>query len=65
MKHQLFSSQCYLSVEATPLDISVWQSLWIIEKRKSKTISFDEGIFDFNVGYFGTFILGICFVQVQ
>ena len=47
-----------------PLDISVWQSLWIIEKRKSNTISFDEGIFDFNVGYFGTFILGICFLSL-
>ena len=31
----------------------------IIEKRKSNTISFDEGIFDFNVGYFGTFILDL------
>ena len=47
-----------------PLDISVWQSLWIIEKRKSNTVSFDEGIFDFNVGYFGTFILGICFLSL-
>ena len=47
-----------------PLDISVWQSLWIIEKRKSNTISFDEGIFDFNVGYFGTLILGICFLSL-
>ena len=47
-----------------PLDISIWQSLWIIEKRKSNTISFDEGIFDFNVGYFGTFILGICFLSL-
>ena len=47
-----------------PLDISVWQSLWIIEKRKSNTISFDEGIFDFNIGYFGTFILGICFLSL-
>ena len=47
-----------------PLDISVWQSLWILEKKKSNKISFDEGIFDFNVGYFGTFILGICFLSL-
>ena len=47
-----------------PLDISVWQSLWILEKKKSNSISFDEGIFDFNVGYFGTFILGICFLSL-
>jgi Mn2+/Fe2+ NRAMP family transporter len=47
-----------------PLDISVWQSLWILEKKKTNTISFNEGIFDFNVGYFGTFILGICFLSL-
>ena len=47
-----------------PLDISVWQSLWILEKKKSNLISFDEGIFDFNIGYFGTFILGICFLSL-
>jgi len=47
-----------------PLDISVWQSLWILEKKKTNKISFDEGIFDFNVGYFGTFILGICFLSL-
>ena len=47
-----------------PLDISVWQSLWILEKEKTNSISFDEGIFDFNVGYFGTFILGICFLSL-
>ena len=47
-----------------PLDISVWQSLWILEKKKTNKVSFDEGIFDFNVGYFGTFILGICFLSL-
>ena len=47
-----------------PLDVSVWQSLWILEKKKTNTISFDEGIFDFNVGYYGTFILGICFLSL-
>ncbi|NNK28749.1 MAG: Nramp family divalent metal transporter, partial [Flavobacteriaceae bacterium] len=48
-----------------PLDISVWHSLWAIEKKK------DEGeftpktaLFDFNVGYFGTVILGIGFVSL-
>ncbi len=47
-----------------PLDISVWQSLWVLEKKKTNSISFNEGIFDFNVGYFGTFILGICFLSL-
>ena len=47
-----------------PLDVSVWQSLWILEKKKTNAISFNEGIFDFNIGYFGTFILGICFLSL-
>jgi len=47
-----------------PLDISVWQSLWILEKKKTNVINYQEGVFDFNVGYFGTFILGICFLSL-
>ncbi|BAO76294.1 Nramp family divalent metal transporter [Winogradskyella sp. PG-2] len=46
-----------------PLDISVWHSIWAIEKKK------DEGIFtpktallDFNIGYICAIILGIAFV---
>ncbi|MEZ4796020.1 MAG: divalent metal cation transporter [Flavobacteriaceae bacterium] len=46
-----------------PLDISVWHSLWAIEKRKDNE-EFDSksAIFDFNVGYIGTVLLGVCFV---
>lgn len=45
-----------------PMDISVWQSLWMLEKNKAKNISLKEGLFDFNVGYFVTFFLGVCFM---
>ena len=45
-----------------PLDISVWQSLWALEKNKNKTISVKEGIFDYNIGYIITFLLGVCFM---
>ncbi len=45
-----------------PLDISVWQSIWMIEKNNDKSIGLKEGLFDFNVGYFVTFFLGICFM---
>jgi Mn2+/Fe2+ NRAMP family transporter len=46
-----------------PLDISVWHSLWTIEKRKDTTdISTKTALFDFNVGYIGTIVLGIGFV---
>lgn len=46
-----------------PLDISVWHSLWTLEKKKTQeTLSTKSALFDFNVGYISTIILGICFV---
>lgn len=47
-----------------PMDISIWHSIWILEKKtdlKNK-LSLKEGLFDFNVGYVTTVVLGICFV---
>ena len=47
-----------------PMDISIWHSIWILEKKtdlKNK-FSLKEGLFDFNVGYITTVILGICFL---
>ncbi len=46
-----------------PLDISVWHSLWAVEKRKDdEEFKAKSALFDFNVGYIGTVILGVCFV---
>ncbi len=45
-----------------PLDISIWQSLWAIEKNKTKKVSVKEGLFDFNTGYSVTVFLGVCFM---
>ncbi|MBT8278277.1 MAG: Nramp family divalent metal transporter [Bacteroidia bacterium] len=46
-----------------PLDISVWHSLWTVEKQKeSKVFTTNTALFDFNIGYIGTIILGIGFV---
>ena len=46
-----------------PLDISVWHSLWAIEKKKnSKHFSPKSALFDFNIGYLSTIILGIGFL---
>ncbi len=48
-----------------PLDISIWQSIWTLEKKKKeKEISEKEVIFDFNVGYITTIVLGICFITL-
>lgn len=46
-----------------PLDISIWHSLWAIEKKKDEeSFSPKSALFDFNVGYFSTIFLGIGFV---
>lgn len=46
-----------------PLDVSVWHSLWSLEKKKDQASFSTKGaLFDFNVGYISTIILGICFV---
>ncbi len=45
-----------------PLDISIWQSLWAIEKTKANKISVKEGLLDYNIGYVITILLGVCFM---
>ncbi|NNC49793.1 MAG: divalent metal cation transporter [Flaviramulus sp.] len=46
-----------------PLDIAVWQSLWAIEKNKdTNKYNTKSALFDFNIGYVSTIILGIGFV---
>lgn len=47
-----------------PLDISVWHSLWSIEKKKDINIKPRAALFDFNIGYLSTIILGIGFVSL-
>lgn len=48
-----------------PLDISVWQSLWALEKNKeTKKYTTKSALFDFNVGYLSTIILGIGFLML-
>ncbi len=46
-----------------PLDISVINSLWVVEKKKNlKAFNPKTAIFDFNVGYISTIVLGIGFL---
>lgn len=45
-----------------PLDISIWHSLWTLEKKKEQATSLKTALFDFNIGYTGTVIMGIAFV---
>ncbi|MGB3776141.1 MAG: divalent metal cation transporter, partial [Leeuwenhoekiella sp.] len=45
-----------------PLDISIWHSLWSLEKAKEGVITEKSAVFDFNVGYAGTIVVGACFI---
>ena len=46
-----------------PLDVSVWQSIWAIEKNEeTKQYSPKSALFDFNIGYLGTILIGIGFL---
>ena len=46
-----------------PLDVSIWQSIWVIEKQKSSSDFNKNSIMqDFNIGYIGTFLLAIGFL---
>jgi len=48
-----------------PLDLSVFQSLWVVEKKKQVTkLSPKAVIFDFNVGYLTTVLLGLAFIML-
>lgn len=48
-----------------PLDLSVWSSIWAIEKRKiNPGRSLKNALIDFNVGYIGTIFLALCFVSL-
>ncbi len=48
-----------------PLDISIWHSLWAIEKKKTTSeFNVKSSLFDFNVGYIATIILGLGFLSL-
>ncbi|MEN8124093.1 MAG: Nramp family divalent metal transporter [Bacteroidota bacterium] len=56
----------FLGWMPAPLDISVWHSLWAVEKKKEVHQTYDKkrSLFDFNIGYLTTIFLGICFVSL-
>ncbi|TRZ41438.1 Nramp family divalent metal transporter [Robertkochia solimangrovi] len=46
-----------------PLDLSVWHSLWVLEKKKISEDYRDRKVLaDFNIGYLSTILLGILFI---
>ncbi|WP_053990174.1 Nramp family divalent metal transporter [Mangrovimonas sp. TPBH4] len=48
-----------------PLDISIWHSLWTIEKNKQvKGLTVKSSLFDFNIGFLGTILIGLGFLAL-
>ena len=56
----------FLGWMPAPLDISTWHSLWTLEKMKTTAKGFatKKALFDFDLGYITTVILGICFISL-
>lgn len=48
-----------------PMDISVWHSLWAIEKKKLRhDYHMKNALGDFNLGYLSTIVLGVFFLSL-
>ncbi len=48
-----------------PLDISIWHSVWTVEKKKLEPgLTPKQSRFDFNTGYFATTVLAIGFLAL-
>jgi Mn2+/Fe2+ NRAMP family transporter len=49
----------------SPLDLSIWHSVWTVEKKKIQpALTPEQSRLDFNVGYITTTVLGIGFVAL-
>ncbi len=47
----------------SPIDLSAWSSIWIMEKKKNeKRFSFEDNSIDFNFSYLTTSILAVMFL---
>lgn len=47
-----------------PIEVSVWNSLWLIEKQKQMPISKVQALLDFNLGYVLTTFLALVFLSL-
>jgi Mn2+/Fe2+ NRAMP family transporter len=54
----------FLGWMPAPLDIAVWHSLWAVSDQSSSSKTLKQVNFDFNVGFYGTAVLGICFLML-
>ena len=63
-KEGLLFLAAFMGWMPAPMDISIWHSIWTLEKKKNmiEKLNLSEGLFDFKVGYWATVFLGICFM---
>jgi len=55
----------FLGWMPAPLDVSIWQSLWTLEKQKgNKEYKRKRAFLDFNIGYVVTVFIGACFIAL-
>ncbi|MGQ0287161.1 NRAMP family divalent metal transporter [Pasteurellaceae bacterium 22721_9_1] len=47
-----------------PIEISAINSMWVVAKKRFTKISYQDGLFDFNVGYIGTALLALVFLAL-
>ena len=49
-----------------PLDLSVWHSVWTLEKQKvlKRNLTMKQSLLDFHIGYWGTMVMGILFLTL-
>ncbi|GCD76676.1 membrane protein [Thermaurantimonas aggregans] len=46
----------------SPIDLSIWQSLWSVEKFRIQPQAREGYMFDFNTGFWGTTLLAVVFL---
>jgi len=61
--HEVIFLIAFMGWMPAPLDVSIWNSLWAVEKQKTTDV-FEKksALLDFNIGYVSTIILGVCFL---
>jgi len=61
--HEVIFLIAFMGWMPAPLDVSIWHSLWAVEKQKTTDV-FEKksALLDFNIGYVSTIILGVCFL---
>ena len=66
-KHlDIFFLIAFIGWMPAPFDVTVWQSLWTLAKRKNMKYqpNLKEVLLDFKIGYIGTVLLAICFLTL-